>query len=185
MQRLRLMALGSLWTACACPCPPARVHTALDGGVMGAPCSDSTQCAPPLLCGVSPSNASDFFSSRCTVDCSASSCPTGSVCLPQVDLARPDGGAVLTSACIPSCQTDADCQAGERAGTCWSGVWPVHAADAGTQVSVCQAVACDYYNPTCPGGYLCVDDATPGCCGPLCPMKEGVPLAGWCQRTAP
>jgi hypothetical protein len=96
----------------------------------------------------------------------------GSKCVPGEQQA--DGGRAAV--CVPTCEKDADCQTGTRAGTC------------DVASSTCKPIVCGFSNfPACPEGYGCVETSGPGIQS-VEPLESTIgvlnspSVPGWCRK---
>ncbi len=151
-------------TSCS-PCGAGKPADAIpdlalvDGG-LGAPCGVTNECRAGLICDDTfedtDGNSEPETFRACTQSCATMACPEGSACADS-----PAHGPF----CVPSCTTDADCQTGQRAGTC-AGPATGRIADGGITI-ICQPIVC-WSGSGCPTGYVCQDytsSSTGACSG--------------------
>ena len=126
-----------------------------DGGAVGDACSADTDCADPgAVCYPAQigGEATGFFEGYCLInDCTADSCPAGSVCA-QIYA----NGA---SACVAACAGSGDCNQGYG---CF---------EPGICFPSCQTTGC-------PANWAC--DATEDICGPAC-TADSCPAGTVCK----
>ncbi|MCB9788238.1 MAG: hypothetical protein H6744_16265 [Deltaproteobacteria bacterium] len=118
--------------------PDTGPDAVLTGGVVGAACNKSSDCAGGVCL--------DWPGGYCTaLDCTVSSCPSGSKCMPLA------GG---NAGCMATCTEDADCRGSDQ--TC-----KTLAAVDGSLRRVCHGVASDAHAV----GETCIDAV--GCAGAM------------------
>ena len=166
--------------------------TLADGGI-GDPCDTTTQCSAGLDCRdtfpVTDTYVETATFRSCTLDCTSTACPSGSVCLDAPSGVAADGGALRF--CVPGCTTESNCQTGHRAGLCALADAGVAAdggtaADAGSASGTCQPIVCGGVSSTatCPSSYLCQETyyggRNNGCYASGAAMAA--PRAAWCGK---
>jgi hypothetical protein len=168
-------AIGIWMVSAACSASPGAV-TPVANQPQGGPCLRDTDCAPGLACHpaeLDPTGAIWEGGNVCTIDCTQIACPSNNLCLATTDLPAPTAGSVGAGGpwCFRTCQSDSDCQVGQRAQACSK----QRVADGGP--GICEQLICDQDTACqapdcvhdCPTGYACV-------------AASGSKVYAWCEK---